>query len=85
MKKIVVLIVVALLAGCSDSVSQVNFTALPEELKDCKIYSFSLKNGVQNVTVIRCPNSVVSTKTGGKYPRRTVTIDGVTYEQKEDK
>lgn len=55
-----------------------DYTVLPEELKDCKI--FNISNGWGILTVVRCPNSSTSTiYSEGKTIKKVVVIDGVEY------
>jgi len=81
MMKIVAIMAVLILAGCTPTAENItaNF-APPEELKDCTFHHMRSSNG-GNITVVRCPNSSVTTKTGGKNARTTVVIDGIEYEK----
>lgn len=90
MKKLinVTLLTIATLmvTGCddSDTGSQRNVTAkynLPTEMADCVIYRMSGGMSVNELTVVRCPNSTTSTThQEGKVRRTTIVVDGVQYE-----
>lgn len=79
MRLIALLSIVALLSGCNDEPTDAtNRYNLPAELKDCSIFY------VGSLTIVRCPNSSVSTSyTQGKVKKTTVTIDGKEYIEKE--
>jgi hypothetical protein len=63
-----------LAAGCEPSVSPANYP-LPPELADCK--PFDLSNGIDSITVVRCPNSTTSTTfRQGKHDETSVVVDG---------
>lgn len=82
MKKIAFAVVV-FLVGCTPSTKDVrNHYALPTELNDCTFH-YLRDDGGSGITVVRCPNSSTSAKTGGKTPRTTIVIDGVEYEKVE--
>jgi hypothetical protein len=83
MKKFLFAIMVALLSACTPQTNSVDGSfEKPPELQDCKFYRMRSSSG-DNLTVIRCPNSVVSTTSTGKNKKKTVTIDGTVFEQKE--
>lgn len=75
---------ILLLTGCTGPVNvdqTVAYSeAIPDELKDC---SFHLVKGdwtTNHITVVRCPNSTVSTSyMQGKTQQTVVVIDGVEY------
>ncbi len=68
--------------GCTEGAREVPFGAMPEGLKDCKIFELQTTSGAQ-ITVVRCPNSATSsTYRSGKSTKRTVIVDGGEYEQK---
>lgn len=74
MKKIIPLIAVVLLAACSPNGHERNdYTVLPNGLKDCKFYRVS--NGIEEITVVRCPNSSTTVYSGGKQSQTTVTVE----------
>ena len=95
MKKILIpLILGFLMVGCRPA--QVNTTTAATEsqatvalnltkgLEDCKLYSFIPGEHERSITIVRCPNSTVSTNqevTEGKVTnvQTTITIDGVEY------
>ncbi len=57
---------------------------LTKGLEDCKLYWFTPVEHHRSITIVRCPNSTVSTNqevTEGKvtHVQTTVTIDGVEY------
>jgi hypothetical protein len=89
MKKLLIIVVLLVIAGCcsgcSPSVESLDesFTVRPKELKDCTI--FRLGDGYMgHITVVRCPNSTTSTtERVGKTTQTTVVIDGVEYIQKQ--
>lgn len=75
MNKIILLCVLLAITGCTPSASQLDFSVLPDELKDCKF--FYLRDGSgNNITVARCPNSTTSVVSGGKHKRTSITIEG---------
>lgn len=85
-KKLLIIMLPFLLLGCEKRVENSNYTdvlQLNDELKDCKAYF--LQSGVGgHMTVIRCPNSSVSTsEQQGKITTRAIVIDGKEYELKE--
>lgn len=58
---------------------------MPKELADCAVYYVTNSQGY-DMTVVRCPNSVTSTKVrSGKTNRTVVTIDSVEYAPTTDK
>jgi hypothetical protein len=64
-----------LAAGCQPSVTVPDYP-LPTELSDCKL--FKLSNGIDDITVARCPNSTTSTTfREGKHDETAVVVDGV--------
>ena len=95
MKKILITIAVGLLlTGCQPP--RVNTTTAATEsqatvglnltkgLEDCKLYWFTTGENSHPISIVRCPNSTVSTNqkvTDGKitYVQTTITIDGVEY------
>ena len=57
---------------------------LTKGLEDCKLYWFTPVEDRRSITIVRCPNSTVSTNqevTEGKitHVQTTITIDGVEY------
>ena len=57
---------------------------LTKGLEDCKLYWFKPSENSRSISIVRCPNSTVSTNqevTEGKatHVQTTVTIDGVEY------
>lgn len=84
--KMIVLILVSLvclafLVGCTPETKEESARfVLPDELKDCKVYSMSSSDTGAVLHVMRCPNSTTSVTRSGKAPIRTITIDGVEYE-----
>lgn len=82
MKKIILILMILALGGCTNSYSEANYPVRPPELSDCKFFDMTNdKGGI--ITVVRCPNSTTSTTTGGKHKKTTIVIDGVEYETKE--
>lgn len=70
------------LAGCSNSASELHFSALPPELKDCKIFAVNNDSG-SHIKVARCPNSTTTTTySQGKRRASVIVVDGVEYERK---
>lgn len=60
MKKLIIAFLMVGLVGCEKSTKEISGAfVMPEELKDCKMYS--LLNGVTRVIVVRCPQSLTST------------------------
>lgn len=81
MSKLVLIIAAILLAGCSPSSEKMSFQGLPDELKDCTFHRVS--DGINRITVARCPNSTASTAyRSGKTTRAAVVIDGKEYVEK---
>ena len=73
------------LSGCTNDARQVNYSVLPDWLKDCKFYRIQ-SSTEKDVTVVRCPNSSTSTtvtEQSWKYTvdKTTIVIDGSTYEK----
>ena len=95
MKKILTTLVLGfLLVGCEPP--SVNTTTAATEsqatvalnltkgLEDCKLYWFTTGENSHSISIVRCPNSTVSTNqevAEGKvtHVQTTVTIDGVEY------
>ena len=95
MKKILTTLVLGfLLVGCEPA--KVNTTTAATEsqatvalnltkgLEDCKLYWFKPSENSRSISIVRCPNSTVSTNqkvTEGKitHVQTTITIDGVEY------
>lgn len=85
MKYIFVIFISLMLFGCGDPETHeaTNRFVLPEELKDCKVYSLT-HNQMNWITVMRCPNSVTSTTyVEGKTTKSSIVVDGVEYERKQ--
>ncbi len=79
MKKLILLLCVALVA-CDEHTEEVSGKyKLPKELSDCKV--FYLYGEGQAITAMRCPNSSTSVVTGSKTKRKTIVVDGVSYEE----
>lgn len=74
-----VILAVLFLSSCSKQTAEVSsdFT-LPKDLENCKLYIMT--NGLTAIYVVKCPG-VTSTMTTGKYPKTTITVDGVEYER----
>lgn len=69
-------------SGCTEAAREVPFGAMPDGLKDCRIFELQTTAGPV-ITVVRCPNSATSsTYRSGKVTKRTVVVDGVEYEKK---
>ena len=84
MKKLIAVALLALisLVGCGEpSATQVKYSVLPDELKDCS-FTQVCKTTVSCIMVVRCPNSTVTTTTQEKHKKTVVTIDGVEYVKK---
>lgn len=84
MKRGLLVAISMLLVACGPYGKDVtaNFSAMPNELSDCKIYEISSKTYVLNV--VRCPNSSTSTTyQQGKTSATVVVIDGAEYVKKE--
>ena len=74
MNKLILLCVLLAITGCTPSVSQLDFSVLPDELKGCKFFYLRDGSGT-NITVARCPNSTTSVVSGGKYKRTSITAE----------
>lgn len=67
MKHLVLLILTLSLLGCAGpSEERTEVWDLPEGLKDCKVFKLTPRNALSSITVVRCPQSVTTTHTGGK-------------------
>jgi hypothetical protein len=78
-----ILILAALLAGCSNGYKEKTFPVKPGELADCRFFELTNDTG-GIVTVARCPNSATTTNyKSGNATRTTVIIDGKQYVEKE--
>ena len=75
MKKLIMALVVVCLVGCEKSTKEISGAFnMPEELKDCKMYGLS--NGVKNVIIVRCPQSLTSTTYNcGKTTCSSMTVE----------
>lgn len=72
--KIFIALILLVLSGCKQSASKEEFNAMPEELKDCKL--FTLNIGFRTLYVVRCPHSETGvTWTSGKVTYHTSLID----------
>jgi hypothetical protein len=75
MNKFILLCALLVITGCTPRAGQLDFSVLPDELKDCKF--FYLRDGSgNNITVARCPNSATSVVSGGKQKRTSITAEG---------
>lgn len=73
----------AVLGGCSNSATEVNYPVRPPELQDCKIYRLTNDSGGY-ITIARCPNSTTTTTyQKGKTTTATIVVDGVEYVKRE--
>lgn len=95
MKKILITLALGfLLVGCEPNRANTTTAAtesqatvalnLTKGLEDCKLYWFTPVENSRSISIVRCPNSTVSTNqevTEGKvtHIQTTVTIDGVEY------
>lgn len=71
------------LTGCSDRATEMRFPVLPTELKDCKIFRLSNREG-DAINVARCPNSTTTTEySSGKAKVNSIVVDGVEYKRGE--
>lgn len=74
---LVAVLAIAVMYGCSNEPS--NMTGdyvLPAELKSCKIYRVRGNNGLDAMTIVRCPNSATSTYyRSGKTSAETFVSD----------
>ena len=75
MKKLIIAFLMVGFIGCEKSTEEISGTFnMPEELKDCKMYSLS--NGVSSVKVVRCPQSSTSTTYNcGKTTCSTMSVE----------
>lgn len=79
MKKILMLTMLAwLLVGCETKTTESGKKgALPEGLKDCKVYNVRVRNyygNLSGITVVRCPNSNTSTNFLAGKTSNSVTL-----------
>ncbi len=72
MNRTLTIVLSVVLAGCSNSYTEVQFPAMPAELKDCKVFRLTNEKGAM-INVVRCPNSITTTNRG--KPPTTVVID----------
>lgn len=74
---------VIFLAGCEPSTSRIDYEyRLPEELKDCEIYSLNTGDLGGSLKVVRCPNSTTTSRyMEGKVEKQVITIDGAQYQE----
>ena len=95
MKKILLISILTLfLVGCEPPKANTTTAAteskatialnLTKGLEDCKLYSFTPVEFERSITIVRCPNSTVSTNQEvieDKVARvqTTITIDGIEY------
>lgn len=65
------------LTACSDSASDIKFTAWPAGFEGCTMAKLEPASG-QNVTAVRCPNSATTTtwQDGKRGPASATVIDG---------
>jgi hypothetical protein len=91
MKYILVSLLALTVIGCGDGMPHTQTVShayeLPNELKDCTV-SYMTSPTHYNLTVIRCPNSSVTTEwtehQGKSTVQRTsITIDGIEYQKVE--
>ena len=74
MNKFILLCVLLAITGCTPSASQLDFSVLPDGLKDCKFFYLRDGSGT-NITVARCPNSATSVVSGGKSKRTSIAVE----------
>lgn len=74
-KKLLIVGALVVLTACTPSTKQFHPQVLPSELSDCKFYTVN-PDGMQNITVVRCPNSSTSTQyKSGKTTLSATVID----------
>lgn len=74
MKKFVIIALSLLFASCGKETREISGNySIPKGLSDCEFYS--MKNDMNIITVVRCPNSSTSTTTSGKYSQTSVVIE----------
>lgn len=89
---ILIILLLTLVIGCAkrDTREISGAYKLPPGLDDCSAFKLSTDDfDADDIVVLRCPNSSTATTnriSQGKTTRviRTVTIDGVTYEEKTE-
>lgn len=79
MKSLITIAVAILLAACDPETKDItgNFV-IPEEFSDCVFKRMGNTYG-NYITVVRCPNSTVSTIQSDKSHTTTIVIDGIKY------
>ena len=88
MKTFLSILVLVLLSGCYSQEQRESSLAYAvskiDGLSDCKSSIITTK-GMHDLYVIRCPNSSTSTeyKQGKSTYIKTITVDGVKYEEKK--
>ena len=76
-------VLTAMLGGCSNSATEVNYPVRPPEMEDCKIYRLTNDAG-EEVTVARCQNSTTTTNSrSGRRAVAAIVVDGVEYVRRE--
>lgn len=74
MKKILAVLSVALLVGCSPSTDTINDDyVIPEGLKDCQFYRMYNKNQ-NSIVVVRCQGSTTSTTVTKNKSKATTVV-----------
>ena len=69
----------ALLTSCAEHnpVAEAEQYALPDGLKDCKVYVVTKQNGGGKMKVLRCPNSSTTTSyQSGKTTQSVTLVEG---------
>ena len=79
---LLVLPVILILTGCPNPVNQwqSHGTGDLKQIKGLEDCTYNdVFTGATHLHIVRCPNSTVSTKTSGKDPVTTITVDGTEY------
>lgn len=81
--KFAVTVMLLALAGCDRipaSSKEDNQFVMPDGLKDCKVFrltsAYTSGSGAENLlTVVRCPNSTTTSRTGEKNAQTVTTVE----------
>ena len=83
MKKFLLIATVALLSSACSGTPRTELDSgykMDGVLEGCQVAK-ATDDSYNSITVVRCPNSTTTTKSGGKVKQTVVVIDGVKYEQ----
>lgn len=58
------IVLLVVLAACSETSNTTEIWELPQGLADCQVYKVAIKDSIGAMTVVRCPNSQTSVDAG---------------------